>query len=231
MYDLVLIHQDNPYDWSILTAFMLTGRFGNRHHKTVSILLYFTTNECRHQNSHIRQFPSILQRISRDDCVLMPTRNRWQSLSFNSIPSKSTNNILFPVPPKIFSTLHHYTSLGYRVIALSHRTLPPIPYVKLMKTPREEVETNLIFCGLIMFENQLKPQTTPVIAELSQANIKCVMVTGDNIHTALSVARECGMIDGRVVEVREEKKEITFIDIGVRTFNNYDITCLWLLSK
>lgn len=35
-----------------------------------------------------------------------------------------------------------------------------------------------------------------------RANIRCVMVTGDNVLTALSVARECGVI-------RPEKK--TFI--------------------
>ena len=37
-------------------------------------------------------------------------------------------------------------------------------------------------------QNTLKLETTPVIAELKQANIKCVMITGDNLLTALSVA-------------------------------------------
>jgi magnesium-transporting ATPase (P-type) len=40
-------------------------------------------------------------------------------------------------------------------------------------------------------QNTLKPQTTPVIAELKKSQIRCVMITGDNILTAISVARYC----------------------------------------
>ena len=43
-------------------------------------------------------------------------------------------------------------------------------------------------------QNTLKTQTTSVIHELIQANIRCVMVTGDNLLTAISVARDCQMI-------------------------------------
>ena len=43
-------------------------------------------------------------------------------------------------------------------------------------------------------QNTLKRQTKPVIHELIQANIRCVMVTGDNLLTAISVARDCQMI-------------------------------------
>uniref|UniRef100_A0A1I8FKN0 Cation_ATPase_C domain-containing protein n=1 Tax=Macrostomum lignano TaxID=282301 RepID=A0A1I8FKN0_9PLAT len=53
----------------------------------------------------------------------------------------------------------------------------------------ESVERELIFLGLLVMENRLKPQTTRVIHELLNANIRPVMVTGDNILTALSVAR------------------------------------------
>ena len=44
-------------------------------------------------------------------------------------------------------------------------------------------------------ENRLKPQTTPVISELRLAQVRPVMVTGDNMLTALSVARDCRMVD------------------------------------
>jgi cation-transporting ATPase 13A3/4/5 len=60
---------------------------------------------------------------------------------------------------------------------------------------RHEVESGLDFVGFIIFENKLKPTTTPVIKELLDSNIGTVMVTGDNILTAVSVARECGMIN------------------------------------
>ena len=56
------------------------------------------------------------------------------------------------------------------------------------------MESDLEFLGLIIMENRLKDVTLSIINELSVANIRCVMVTGDNILTAMSVARECGII-------------------------------------
>jgi cation-transporting ATPase 13A2 len=44
-------------------------------------------------------------------------------------------------------------------------------------------------------QNTLKPETTPVITELKKANIRCVMVTGDNLLTAISVARQALLIN------------------------------------
>ncbi len=52
----------------------------------------------------------------------------------------------------------------------------------------------MIFAGFIVMQNSLKEATIPVIKELTAGEIRSVMVTGDNMLTALSVARECGMI-------------------------------------
>lgn len=60
---------------------------------------------------------------------------------------------------------------------------------------RSDVESDLEFAGFIIFENKLKPTTSAVIKELLDSNIGTVMVTGDNILTAISVARECGLIE------------------------------------
>ena len=43
---------------------------------------------------------------------------------------------------------------------------------------RDAVECDLKFCGLLVMENKLKPQTLPVIHELQQASIRTVMITG-----------------------------------------------------
>lgn len=60
---------------------------------------------------------------------------------------------------------------------------------------RSDVENDLDFIGFIVFENKLKPTTAGVLEELLASNIGAVMVTGDNILTAISVARECGLMD------------------------------------
>ncbi|XP_056009039.1 polyamine-transporting ATPase 13A3-like isoform X2 [Ostrea edulis] len=100
------------------------------------------------------------------------------------------------VPPDFHEKLMSYTQHGYRVIAMAWKELPSkINYVKVQRIQREQVEKDLIFLGLIVMENKLKPETTPVINELREANIRCIMVTGDNVLTAVSVARECRMVD------------------------------------
>lgn len=50
------------------------------------------------------------------------------------------------------------------------------------------------FLGFIVFENKLKPGTAPNIHTLRAAHLACRMVTGDNVRTAISVARECGLV-------------------------------------
>ncbi|KAF2999283.1 hypothetical protein E8E13_004058 [Curvularia kusanoi] len=91
--------------------------------------------------------------------------------------------------------LAFYTHRGFRVIACATKSIPKLNWLKVQKMKREEAESNLEFIGFIVFENKLKDSTAPVIEELERANIRKVMCTGDNILTAISVARECGLIN------------------------------------
>nr|XP_040126507.1 probable cation-transporting ATPase 13A3 [Ictidomys tridecemlineatus] len=59
---------------------------------------------------------------------------------------------------------------------------------------RDAIENNMDFMGLIIMQNKLKQETPAVLEDLHKANIRTVMVTGDNMLTAVSVARDCGMI-------------------------------------
>jgi cation-transporting ATPase 13A2 len=102
--------------------------------------------------------------------------------------------------PETFPTdyeelLAFYTHRGFRVIACATKTIPKLNWLKVQKMKREEAESQLDFVGFIIFENKLKPSSAPVIEELERANIRKVMCTGDNILTAISVARECGLIN------------------------------------
>jgi cation-transporting P-type ATPase 13A2 len=59
---------------------------------------------------------------------------------------------------------------------------------------REQAESGLKFLGLLIFENKIKPGTTPAIQTLRAAHLGCRMVTGDNARTAISVARDCTIL-------------------------------------
>uniref|UniRef100_A0A6Q2XFC3 Cation-transporting ATPase n=1 Tax=Esox lucius TaxID=8010 RepID=A0A6Q2XFC3_ESOLU len=99
------------------------------------------------------------------------------------------------VPEDFAEVLEDYTKQGFRVIALAHRRLESkLTWHKVQGVNRDHIEANMEFLGLIMMQNKLKPETPGVLQELCRAHIRTVMVTGDNMLTAISVARDCGMI-------------------------------------
>ncbi|XP_049658893.1 probable cation-transporting ATPase 13A4 isoform X6 [Accipiter gentilis] len=109
------------------------------------------------------------------------------------------------VPLNFESKLLLYTAQGFRVIGLACKSLQAGK--QSTHLTREEVESDLTFLGLLIMENRLKRETKPVLEELSAAGIRSVMVTGDNIQTAVTVARNAGMISAtnRVILVEANK--------------------------
>ena len=98
-------------------------------------------------------------------------------------------------PPDYEDLLNYYTHRGFRVIACATKLIARPNWARLQKMSRQEAESDLDFIGFVIFENKLKDATTDIIDELNEANIRSVMCTGDNILTAISVARECHLVD------------------------------------
>ncbi|OWR45405.1 putative cation-transporting ATPase 13A3 [Danaus plexippus plexippus] len=98
--------------------------------------------------------------------------------------------------PDNFSTiLNDYTSNGFRVIGLAFKTLDrKMKWTETQRVKRETLECDMTFLGFLVMQNSLKPETTHIIKDLHAANMRQIMVTGDNIMTAMSVARGCNMV-------------------------------------
>ena len=117
------------------------------------------------------------------------------------------------LPTNFHSVLDSYTEKGYRVIALATKLLPANKsYIKIKRMHTPEVEKDLEFLGLIVLENRIKKETKPVIKQLQNAKVRTVMVTGDHIQTAVSVAKECKMISS--------KSQVVFVTAGVQAEEN-----------
>uniref|UniRef100_A0A7M4F4N5 Cation-transporting ATPase n=1 Tax=Crocodylus porosus TaxID=8502 RepID=A0A7M4F4N5_CROPO len=110
------------------------------------------------------------------------------------------------VPLQFASELQLYAAQGFRVIGLAHRVLQagnqPAHLI------REDMESGLVFLGLLIMENRLKRETKPVLEELSAARIRSVMVTGDNIQTAVTVAKNASMISPTSQVILVEANEL-----------------------
>jgi cation-transporting ATPase 13A2 len=137
---------------------------------------------------HRFEFASQLQRMS----VVVRDRNNDKYYYFlkgspEVVRSLSQSQT---VPDNYAETLEQYVTRGYRVLGFAFKEISPFE----VDQPREILEQDLNFLGLVILQNNLKRDTIPTIKELKEANIDSVMVTGDNALTAVAVARQSGLL-------------------------------------
>ncbi|TYZ62646.1 hypothetical protein PybrP1_006738, partial [[Pythium] brassicae (nom. inval.)] len=114
--------------------------------------------------------------------------------------------------------LHHktlsYSAEGYYCIGFGVKELPAASNVDLRT--RESVESAILFEGLAIFQNELKPESKGMIDELYVADMDVRMITGDNALTAVHVARELDMKLKRrvaVVDVDDATGATVFLSV------------------
>lgn len=139
----------------------------------------------RYKISKEFEFDSNLRRMS----VLVSTSDA--NMIYTKGAPEVMMNICNPdtIPANFYDLLYDYTNNGYRVIACGCKKVDTLQY------EREGYESDLEFLGFIIFENKLKPNSTSTIGQLTKANIRTIMCTGDNILTAISVGKECGILN------------------------------------
>lgn len=125
------------------------------------------------------------------------------------------------IPSNYDEELLKLTSSGFRLIAFAG---------KVIKTDAEDdetfmnnysdrslIENKLIFLGFIVIENKIRETSKEVISLLNQSKFKLAMSTGDNILTASSIAKDCGLIDSSM--------EIFYFDLLNLNNNKKYIQC------
>ncbi|KAK2552730.1 Polyamine-transporting ATPase 13A3 [Acropora cervicornis] len=170
----------------------------------LDLKMFQATDWVPYEIAIIRQFPfsSDLKRM----CVVTRTLAAPNMDVYAKGAPETIASLCQPqtVPGDFHDVLQRYTMQGYRVLGLAWKPLDPkLSWHQLQRVTRDHVETDLIFLGLLILQNALKAQSAAVIRQLHRADIRTVMVTGDNMLTAVSVARDCGMVGSshKVIEV------------------------------
>ena len=83
-------------------------------------------------------------------------------------------------PADYDSTYLKFVKNGARVLAMAYKSIPKMSMDEMQKYTREEAEKDLIFCGFVVAECPLKPDTKAIIKELAEASHEIKMITGDN---------------------------------------------------
>ncbi|MEM2102798.1 MAG: cation-translocating P-type ATPase [Candidatus Bathyarchaeia archaeon] len=91
-----------------------------------------------------------------------------------------------------------------RVLGMAYRKLPDENVEKL---PDEEIESKLVFAGLMGMIDPPREEAKSANELCQKAGIKTVMITGDHKLTAVAIAKELGMLrDGMVLTGQELDK-------------------------
>ncbi|KAI9597721.1 hypothetical protein BDF19DRAFT_434232 [Syncephalis fuscata] len=142
----------------------------------------------------VKRFEFIHARASMSVAVLDATTKHVHVFMKGAFERVKNSCIPRTLPIDYDARAASYAAEGCYVLAIAHRDLGPISLDELRELTRDDLERDCEFVGLLLFKNQLKPDTTDAIAELKDGDTRTVMITGDNALTGVYIARQCGMV-------------------------------------
>jgi predicted P-type ATPase len=142
------------------------------------------------------EFDSYLQTSSTisfaeaDECFLVCTKGSPEAIQKICHPES--------IPSNYTKICKKYSMEGYYVIACAAKNMHKIETL-VDNITRLETESNLIYIGLLLFENPLKEETFGTIDMLREANIRSLIITGDNAYTAICIAKQLELFDSALL--------------------------------
>jgi len=99
---------------------------------------------------------------------------------------------------EIIYATDNFAQDGLRVLGFAFRDLPK---GTLDDATAQTVEQDLIFVGITAMYDPPRPKTKEAVSMCKKAGIRVVMITGDYQVTAMSIARQVGIVDSADAEV------------------------------
>lgn len=118
---------------------------------------------------------------------------------------------------QILQNMEALAKEGLRVLCLACREDDSVIENSEEVPPREQVEANLTFCGLIGLYDPPRTETAGAIEECYRAGISVHMVTGDHPGTARAIAAQVGIIPANMDGVAKD-----VADAMVMTASQFD---------
>lgn len=93
------------------------------------------------------------------------------------------------IPNDYNKRLERYSKKGYRILSGAYKIIDSLDL------PISELEKDLNFCSLLIYENSLKKGVIESLKSLKKCGYKIYMITGDALMTAISVGYKSNMLD------------------------------------
>lgn len=197
-----------------------------RPHQPVSLRV--VEDGCEHNQQEIMRLLAFNSELKRMGTLAISSREKGSvSVVIKGAPEEVARICDKETLPQWFhDTTYGEAACGRRVIAIAKKVVPNrFRPSDLFSMPRDELEQGLSFMGLVVLANKPKKDTKTVLDELVRsAHFVPRMLTGDHIATALSVAKQCGIVKSPrggfprrrliIVDMKESyaDPELTFVD-------------------
>lgn len=139
----------------------------------------------------VRHFEFDFHRMTQSVIVRMPDGSYR---AFVKGSGESVKHVCTPssLPTDFDQVMESSALAGIYQISMATKPLPSDLDVR--NVTRDEVESNLVFCGCINFKNLIRDNAASVIRHLEEGEIDSIMVTGDSVLTGICIAKEAGII-------------------------------------
>ncbi len=105
------------------------------------------------------------------------------------------------IPENYEAITRQLASEGFYVLALAAKPLPNVRDIREIGSRRADLEHSLDFLGLLLFKNEVKPDSAAAVEVLKEGGIKPLIITGDNVCTGLKIAETVGIVNHKRMTV------------------------------
>jgi Ca2+-transporting ATPase len=159
--------------------------------------LGFNKEKFELENSKINEIPfdyknkyhAVLRKINKKDFVsVVGAPEKVLELSNYLYTNLGIKKLNKKEKEKLYDVFQKMSEQGLRILGFSYKEKNKISIT-------DSGIDDLVFCGFFGIEDSLKPEVKEAVEKVKRAGVKIVMITGDHKLTALSIAREAGILE------------------------------------
>lgn len=157
--------------------------------KVLSICSFYTKTDTKQIEEHILQ-----EKHSSNNTITTDDDKYVFSQKDDSLIIDFTDEEICPLldsdKSEIMKVHEEMASDGLRVLAFARKLVSP----EKDKIVSNDIDTNFVFIGLQAMLDPPRLEAISAVQSCQNAGIKVKMITGDNLHTATSIAKQIGII-------------------------------------
>lgn len=171
----------DPIDTAILRAAAADGMMPQAIQRSVDVITEFSFDNDR------KRMSILYQKNGQYRVAMKGAPETLLALCESEWSEKDVVPLTFSRKEQILNQVEVMAVDGLRVIALAERNIPDA------SAALNELETDLVFVGLIGFADPPRPEVPDAIEQCKNAGIRTIMITGDHPATARMIASQIGL--------------------------------------